>query len=156
YRAPGDMLIPLPAGATSVDLDSESPGVLRDASVEVTRPLPPGEIRLLVGFELPAKAGEVPFALDLPFGSDGSIIAFDDEPGLAIDHLPSGVHMEARTANGRTYQVISDISAAPNESLAMTVHLPHPRPDVSLLHACRRAGAQPTALVGQTLDFTLN
>ena len=156
YRGPGDMRIPLPAGATAIDLLGSEAAVIHGANLEVTRPLPPGGLNLGAGFDLPAKAGEVSIALDLPLGAQVGLVAIDDEPGLSIDHLPSGAHQRVVTAGQRTYQLVEDIARLPNQSFAMTVHLPSPRPEVSLQHACRRLGPDPTALVGQTLDFTLN
>lgn len=154
YRAPRTLAIPLPAGATAVETAPDMAAVVHGASVEITRPLPPGGVKLPVNFELPAVAGEVALALDLPFGAYTGLIAIEDEPGLSIDRVSPGLQVQTRQV-GRTYRVIEGTSLPANQTLAMTVHLPRPRPEVALQHACRRLGPDATPLVGQALDFTL-
>jgi hypothetical protein len=155
YRdAPGGITIPLPRGATAIELDSDL-ATLHGSSAVLARPLPPGQTKIGAKFELPATRGAVAFALDLPYGTFESSFRFEDEPGLSIDQVPPGIAVTRQTVPRGTELSLDHIAVAPNQSVAMTVRLPTPRPDNALRHACRRLSPDASKLIGQPLDFTL-
>jgi hypothetical protein len=155
YRdAPGGITLPLPRGATAIELDSDL-AALNGSSIVLARSLPPGQTKLGAKLELPATRGAVAVALDAPYGMIESSFRFEEEPGLSIDQLPPGIEVTRQPAPRGTHLVLDPISVAPNQSVAMTIRLPGPRPDNALRHACRRLVPDESKLIGKPLDFTL-
>jgi len=154
YRAPRGVVLPLPRGATAIELDS-GPAALRGSSVEISRPLPPGKTWIGVKLELPATAGTVPLALEFPYGTSEGSFRVEDEPGLSIAELPPGLTVTTETVARGTHLVVEHITVAPSESIAMTIRLPKPRPDNAVRHACRHLLPDESKLIGTPLDFTL-
>lgn len=155
YRdAPGGVTLPLPRGATAIELDSDR-ATLHGSSVVLARPLPPGETKLVAKLELPATRGAVAFALDVPYGMIEGSFQVEEEPGLSIEQQPPGIAATRQTVPRGTYLTLDHIALAPNRSFAMTIRLPGPRPDSALRHACRHLVPDESTLIGTPLDFTL-
>ncbi len=150
--------IPLPSGATHVEVPDEDRELVRadHGQLEVLRPLPPGGVKLHVAFDLPATGGEVGWSLDLPYGAYESYFAVAKEPGLSIDHIPASSHLADQTdKHGSVWLEVDHITMIPKQAMTMTVHLPKPSRDNAVLHACRQLAPDPTSLVGKPVDFTL-
>lgn len=148
--------IALPRGATKIAIDGD-PGVatIKGEELQLTRPVPPGPFELDVTFELAANQGNIAWSLDLPYGAFKSSFYIEDEAGLSIDHLPAGLATVKKPLFKRTYLTLEDISITPKQRMDMVLHLPKPRPETALLHACRILQPDVTPLVGKPLDFTL-
>jgi hypothetical protein len=150
--------IPLPRGATRVELGDDPEATFRAGELELLRPLPPDGNKVDVDFDVPATRGSVAWSLDLPNGAFRSTIRIEQEPGLVIEHqLPGNesVRTSMHNPEGSTYRDLDDVTLAPNASMTMTIRLPKPGPESAVLHACRRLRPYATERVGHPLDFTL-
>jgi thiol-disulfide isomerase/thioredoxin len=149
-------VIALPRGAKNIAIDHDAAAAtIKGTDLHITKPLPPGPFELDVTFDLPANQGQINWSLDLPYGSFSSSFYMDKESGLTIDHLPAGVSLVTKAVRNQDYLVVEDITLPPNQAMQMQIHLPKPRPETTLRHACRRLQPDDSPLVGKPIDFTL-
>ena len=132
YREAGDIVVPLPKGARTIDSDV---GTVRNASIVLAEPIPPGGREIAVGFELPASAGKAEWSLDLPYGAYKSELYVEKEPGVDLV-APSSVTVATAELNGRTWVGASELSIKPKQAMVLTIKVPPPPKDAVVQHAC--------------------
>jgi hypothetical protein len=130
YRAdPEGLVVPLPRGfkgAAIAESDQAEVSVKPGKGFQIARPIPPGRRQFHAGFSLPVDRGTVEWQLDLPLGTDNSLLAVKQIPGMAI-HTPTGVRSASRDTEQGTYTVLDSLRIDPNKSMVMSIEgLPSP------------------------------
>jgi hypothetical protein len=120
------LLIPLPVGFTSGSVKDENAGdrlrVEPGKGVIWTGRIPPGEQSTVVAFAMPVRDGHVHVDMAAPLGILESQIAVERVPGSVVTGLTTGTAPSiTRTEDGREFNMISNITVSPGDSLSFDV-----------------------------------
>jgi peroxiredoxin len=131
-------VLPLPRGFVHAEVAEEDHDRVEvtAAGLRIARPLPPGNTSFRAAFALPITAGDVRWAMELPYGAFQSELAVAIDDGVTVVP-PAGVTATTKATGAGTYSLLSDITLPPNQAMTMTVHVPPPNPaEVAMAKAC--------------------